>query len=672
MKKTSYQYRVDAVPVDDVQLLPPAEGPGGALLVEGIVARPGIYKYMMPDGSVRRELVPASSLWKRDSIGTLGRAPITIEHPPEMIDEDNVLKYSHGDVGEEIVEANGGFVKIRMALRSREAQDAVRAGKVQLSPGYRVETREESGVHPEFGRYDAIQVNRVYNHVAMTDQARGGDQMQFRTDSVLSGELMDLRSDDKSTPAKPSERVKGSKKNPSGSAGGKRGGIKISETVEKGLRNKVDQHNEKHGDTPSKKVDLGMLKAVYRRGAGAFSTSHRPGMTRNQWSMGRVNAFLRLVRTGKPKDAQYTNDNDLLPKGHPRADAEEMYSVPEAARNNAKKALRWLAEKEGARGMTPAGMRTARKLASGDKIPLSLVAKMAGFARHRKNAEVDPKYKNEPWRDAGYVAWLGWGGTTGVDFARKITGADEGDSMEEKDSYEEEEMKVDQEGCKECEGCEGCEESRSDAPEEVVEDAEEMAEDAEEEKEDKHTEEHKAEEEMAEDAEEEKADKHTEEHKAEEEMAEDAEEEKEDEEEMSEDAPLTASQLEAAMSEMLEKISGMMAPILKMVPQGEEEEMPGRTDALDMDSGTYHMKRTRLDALARDLEIEYEGCVSLADLARKVVHFARPEIRFDSDLDYIAAAEMVQSPNKAGVIRKDALEIPLTTKVRTTYGPSKG
>jgi hypothetical protein len=45
---------------------------------------------------------------------------------------------------------------------------------------------------------------------------------------------------------------------------------------------------------------------------------------------------------------------------------------------------------------------------------------MAAFGRHRKNAEVDPQYKDEPWRDAGYVAWLGWGGDTGVNWASEI------------------------------------------------------------------------------------------------------------------------------------------------------------------------------------------------------------------------------------------------------------
>jgi HK97 family phage portal protein len=119
-------------------------------------------------------------------------------------------------------------------------------------------------------------------------------------------------------PAKPSERISGSDTNPEGSASGSRGGIEISEATEEALRNKVDEHNEKHGDTDSKKVDLGMLKAVYRRGAGAFSTSHRTGVGREQWAIARVNAFLYLVRNGKPEDADYTTDFDLLPSGHPK------------------------------------------------------------------------------------------------------------------------------------------------------------------------------------------------------------------------------------------------------------------------------------------------------------------------------------------------------------------
>jgi HK97 family phage portal protein len=120
------------------------------------------------------------------------------------------------------------------------------------------------------------------------------------------------------TPAEPSERIEGSDRNKPGTAAGSRGGIEISEAQTKALEKKRDEHNEKHGDKKGKKVDLGMLKAVYRRGAGAFSGSHRPGMSRQQWAMARVNAFLYLVRNGRPKDPKYITDNDLLPKGHPK------------------------------------------------------------------------------------------------------------------------------------------------------------------------------------------------------------------------------------------------------------------------------------------------------------------------------------------------------------------
>lgn len=119
-----------------------------------------------------------------------------------------------------------------------------------------------------------------------------------------------------STPAPKKDRKKGSSKNPKGSAsGGKK--ITFSKSVETGLKNKVSKHNEKASN--GRKATLRMLKAVYRRGAGAYSTSHRPGQSRGGWAMARVNAFLRLLKSGKPSKAAYTQDNDLLPASHPRS-----------------------------------------------------------------------------------------------------------------------------------------------------------------------------------------------------------------------------------------------------------------------------------------------------------------------------------------------------------------
>ena len=120
--------------------------------------------------------------------------------------------------------------------------------------------------------------------------------------------------------SKPSERITGSDKNPEGSASGRAGSdtVELTDAIEKALAKKADDHNESVGDKAGARATVGALRSVYRRGAGAFSSSHRPGMTRNQWAMARVNAYLHLLRTGKPKNPKYTTDNDLLPKDHPR------------------------------------------------------------------------------------------------------------------------------------------------------------------------------------------------------------------------------------------------------------------------------------------------------------------------------------------------------------------
>jgi hypothetical protein len=109
------------------------------------------------------------------------------------------------------------------------------------------------------------------------------------------------------TPAKKSEKRKGSDKNKPGSAGGKGGKITFSEKVLESLKSKVKEHNAKY----SKKVTLSQLKKVYRRGAGAFSSSHRPGKSRGQWAMARVNTFLKMVKGGKVKDSYRKADQDI-------------------------------------------------------------------------------------------------------------------------------------------------------------------------------------------------------------------------------------------------------------------------------------------------------------------------------------------------------------------------
>ena len=123
------------------------------------------------------------------------------------------------------------------------------------------------------------------------------------------------KDDPRRTPAPKKDQKKGSKKNKPDSAKNPSGKITFSKETTAKLSKKVKDHNAKNKGS---KATLGMLKAVYRRGAGAYSSSHAPKMSRDGWAMARVNAFLTLLRTGKPSNSAYTQDNDLLPKGHPR------------------------------------------------------------------------------------------------------------------------------------------------------------------------------------------------------------------------------------------------------------------------------------------------------------------------------------------------------------------
>ena len=112
---------------------------------------------------------------------------------------------------------------------------------------------------------------------------------------------------------------RGSDKNKPGAAASE-GKVKVPASVEKTLKKKSDEFNERYKKKLGYGVTLPKLRVVYQRGVGAFQTSHSPNVkSAEQWAQARVNAFLYLVKNGRPQNAKYVGDNDLLPKGHPKS-----------------------------------------------------------------------------------------------------------------------------------------------------------------------------------------------------------------------------------------------------------------------------------------------------------------------------------------------------------------
>jgi len=120
----------------------------------------------------------------------------------------------------------------------------------------------------------------------------------------------------KSDTPNPSPKGKGTAK---GTAKGKRG-AKVSEKDRKTLKNKSNDFNERYKKKLGYGVTTGMLASVFQRGLGAFNRSHSPRVkSPSQWAFARVNAFLYLVKNGRPQNPKYTTDYDLLPTKHPKA-----------------------------------------------------------------------------------------------------------------------------------------------------------------------------------------------------------------------------------------------------------------------------------------------------------------------------------------------------------------
>ena len=100
---------------------------------------------------------------------------------------------------------------------------------------------------------------------------------------------------------------------------------------------------------------------------------------------------------------------DVLLEGE-KVELETYNDYPQAARNNAKRALKWKKENGSSCG-TPVGWTRANQLASGENISRSTIARMASFKRHQQNKDV-------PYSEGcGGIMWDAWGGSSGVNWA---------------------------------------------------------------------------------------------------------------------------------------------------------------------------------------------------------------------------------------------------------------
>ena len=144
----------------------------------------GVFKYLNKDGSIRRELRSREEVHKADSLSTLKNKPHTNSHPPQLLTSKNVKQYQTGMVhGDHVVSDDGIHTVTRVVVTDEAAIRDIESGKEQVSCGYTCDMDNTPGVDPEFGEYDARQLNIKYNHLASEWRGRAGSGARITQDS---------------------------------------------------------------------------------------------------------------------------------------------------------------------------------------------------------------------------------------------------------------------------------------------------------------------------------------------------------------------------------------------------------------------------------------------------------------------------------------------------------
>lgn len=179
-------YRIDK----GVKHSKPTRRADGSLVVDANITRPGVFAYLNPDGTIRYEWRPESEVHHPDSLASLRMVPVTNDHP-EPGDPRDVKTWTRmgiGAVGTDVrVESDG--IAATVAVHRADALALIDEGKRQLSAGYFVVEEMTSGVvpdgHVDAGmRYDLIQRQIRYDHVALVDAGRAGTA-RLRMDAAV-------------------------------------------------------------------------------------------------------------------------------------------------------------------------------------------------------------------------------------------------------------------------------------------------------------------------------------------------------------------------------------------------------------------------------------------------------------------------------------------------------
>ncbi len=154
--------------------------PNGWLKAPGRLTRIGVFLYRDANGGVRRELRLAEEVFAPEATRSFSLVPVTVDHPPEMLDADNTSQYSVGSTGE-VITREGDYLCSSIMITDAKGISAAEGGKQELSCGYSCDLEEKTGSY-QGEVYDCIQRNIRGNHVSLVDRGRAGPNARLLLD----------------------------------------------------------------------------------------------------------------------------------------------------------------------------------------------------------------------------------------------------------------------------------------------------------------------------------------------------------------------------------------------------------------------------------------------------------------------------------------------------------
>lgn len=161
----------------------------GSLVAEVPCARVGIQDYRgfevdpenahgLRDKAVVKVYRPAEEVFATDSLASYSAAPVTVNHPTQMVDAANWRQFGVGEINGDIIR-DGERVRVPLIVRDAAAVRKAQTTHKQISMGYSTALDYTPGQTPAGEAYDAIQREIRINHIALVPVARGGPELRI-------------------------------------------------------------------------------------------------------------------------------------------------------------------------------------------------------------------------------------------------------------------------------------------------------------------------------------------------------------------------------------------------------------------------------------------------------------------------------------------------------------